>query len=163
MTSTTLAVGSPNPFSPPAQAVDQGQPGGGGSLTNASVPPGDSLVLSMDAWLLAKGQGDGAFQSGLEGLGRLIHSGNLEGARQAYSTLSALLQGRPVSSSEEAFLARDFGSLGQALASGDLTATRSAWSAMGADLEAHKPQPHPSPSPIFAVGAYLQQSARARS
>ena len=77
--------------------------------------------------------------------------------------VSALLQGRPATSSEEAFLARDFGSLGQALASGDLAAAESAWSAQGADLAARKPQPYPSPSPVFAMGAYLQQAAQARS
>lgn len=161
MTVTTFAVGSPNPFSSGVQPVDPGQPGGGGPLSDAGVPPSDSLTLSIDAWLLAKGQGGGTFQKGLEELGRLIHSGDLEGARQAYSTLSALLQGRPVSSSEEAYLAREFANLGQVLASGDAAASGSAWSTLGAELEGHRPKA--SPSPIFAVGAYLQQSARART
>ena len=51
-------------------------------------------------------------------------------------------QGRPATSSEEAFLARDFGSLGQTLASGDVAAAESTES---------------------ALGAYLQQAAQARS
>ena len=162
MTITTLAVGSPNPFAPAIQAVDQSLVGGGEMPTEAPVPQLDSLALSIDAWRLAQTQGGRSFPQDFLDLGRLIQSGNLEGARQAYSTVSALLQGRPASASEQAFLAGDFASLGQALASGDLAASGSAWSALGATLEAYRPRPYPSPSPVFAVGAYLQQVGLAR-
>ncbi|MEI6593409.1 MAG: hypothetical protein WCL47_09205 [Holophagaceae bacterium] len=163
MAITMFAVGSPTPCTADAQPRDQGRAGSREQVTAAPDVPLDKLTLSRDAQRLARTQGKEGFHQHFQALGRLIQAGDLEGARQAYSTISALLQGRPATSSEEAFLARDFGSLGQALASGDLAAAESAWSAQGADLAARKPQPYPSPSPVFAMGAYLQQAAQARS
>ena len=83
-------------------------------------------------------------QSDLKQLGNALQSGDLSGAQQAFSALSALGQSGPFSNSEpfsKSSRAQAFDTLGQALQSGDLAGAQAAFAALTAKQSSSQSTP----------------------
>lgn len=107
-------------------------------------------ISSLGQWALRTENGN-PFQADFENLGELIDAGDLEGARSAYAAMQEKLQANQGAGSDT--LSEGFAAIGSALASGDASAAKSAWSDLSSSLEsfaAQKPgaggPPPPPPS-----------------
>lgn len=95
----------------------------------------DTLSLSMQAQVLAQSQGANPFRADFENLGKLIDSGDLDGAKKAYAAMQEKLQDHASDRSGTDPMADGFAALGRALDSGDTTAAQSAWTTLMKEMQ----------------------------
>jgi len=98
----------------------------------------DTVSISSQGQWTARAQEGNPFKADLANLGTLIQSGDLEGAKKAFAAMKAKMKSHQDQDSGKDTLATDFEALGKALAGGDASAAKSAWTTLQTDLDALK-------------------------
>jgi soluble cytochrome b562 len=128
---TISSVGASNSIDLISLLSKQSRSSGSGSSTGADATS-DSVSLSMQAQFM---QGAQQFQTDFSSLGSALQSGDLAGAKKAYSALQNDIQANQPAGGGNDPMAQGFAAIGKALDSGDTKAAQTAYDSMQTQMD----------------------------
>ena len=125
------SVGASNSLDLISLLTKQSRSSGSGGSTSTD-PTSDSVSLSMQAQFM---QGAQQFQTDFSSLGSALQSGDLSGAKKAYTALQNDIQANQPAGGGNDPMAQGFTAIGKALDSGDTKAAQTAYASMQTQMD----------------------------